>query len=45
VILVTGTSSGLGLAIAKQFAAKNHRVFGTSRTPRAGASDGFRQNK
>jgi NAD(P)-dependent dehydrogenase (short-subunit alcohol dehydrogenase family) len=41
VILVTGTSSGLGLAIAKQLAAKNHRVFGTSRTPRAGASDGF----
>ncbi len=41
VILVTGTSSGLGLAIAKRLAAKNHRVFGAARTPRASASDGF----
>jgi NAD(P)-dependent dehydrogenase (short-subunit alcohol dehydrogenase family) len=41
VVLVTGASSGLGHAIAKALAAKNHRVFGTARVPRAGASDGF----
>ena len=41
VVLVTGASSGLGHAIAKALAAKNHRVFGTARVPRAGVSDGF----
>jgi NAD(P)-dependent dehydrogenase (short-subunit alcohol dehydrogenase family) len=41
VILVTGASSGFGYAIAKALAAKGYRVFGTARTPRAGASDGF----
>jgi len=41
VVLVTGASSGLGHAIATALAAKNHRVFGTARTPRAGAADGF----
>jgi NAD(P)-dependent dehydrogenase (short-subunit alcohol dehydrogenase family) len=41
VILVTGASSGLGHAIAKALAAKNHRVFGTARAPRQAALDGF----
>jgi NAD(P)-dependent dehydrogenase (short-subunit alcohol dehydrogenase family) len=41
VVLVTGASSGLGHAIAKALAAKNHRVFGTARVPHAAASDGF----
>jgi NAD(P)-dependent dehydrogenase (short-subunit alcohol dehydrogenase family) len=41
VVLVTGASSGLGYAIAKALAAKNYRVFGASRTPQPGASDGF----
>jgi NAD(P)-dependent dehydrogenase (short-subunit alcohol dehydrogenase family) len=40
VVLVTGASSGLGLAIARALAAKNHRVFGTARTPRTGTSEG-----
>ncbi|CAD5107466.1 SDR family oxidoreductase [Zestomonas carbonaria] len=33
VILVTGASSGLGLAIAQHLARRGHRVFGTSRSP------------
>jgi NAD(P)-dependent dehydrogenase (short-subunit alcohol dehydrogenase family) len=41
VILVTGASSGLGFAIAKALAAKGHRVFGTVRAPRTGASNHF----
>lgn len=41
VVLVTGASSGLGCAIAKALAAKSHRVFGTVRIVRAGASDAF----
>jgi NAD(P)-dependent dehydrogenase (short-subunit alcohol dehydrogenase family) len=41
VVLVTGTSSGFGYAIAKVLAAKNYRVFGTTRAPGAGAADGF----
>jgi short-subunit dehydrogenase len=41
VVLVTGASSGLGHAIAKALTAKNHRVFGSARAPRADASDGF----
>jgi NAD(P)-dependent dehydrogenase (short-subunit alcohol dehydrogenase family) len=41
VVLVTGASSGLGYAIATALAAKNHRVFGTARSARAGAMDRF----
>ena len=41
VVLVTGTSSGFGCAIAKALAAKSYRVFGTARSPRAGVADGF----
>ncbi len=41
VILVTGASSGLGYAIAKALAAKSHRVFGTARNVRDGASQDF----
>jgi NAD(P)-dependent dehydrogenase (short-subunit alcohol dehydrogenase family) len=41
VVLVTGASSGLGYAIAKALTAKKHRVFGTVRAARAGASDSF----
>lgn len=41
VILITGTSSGFGCAIAQALAAKGHRVFGTVRTPRASPFDGF----
>ena len=33
VVLVTGVSSGIGLAAAKAFAAKGFEVFGTSRNP------------
>ena len=33
VILITGASSGLGLALAQQLAGKGHRVYGTSRRP------------
>jgi NAD(P)-dependent dehydrogenase (short-subunit alcohol dehydrogenase family) len=33
VILITGTSSGIGRAIASAFAAKGFEVFGTSRNP------------
>ena len=38
VVLVTGASSGIGLAIATQLASDGHRVFGTSR--RASGADG-----
>lgn len=41
VVMVTGTSSGFGLAISKALAADGHRVFGTARAPRASAPDGF----
>lgn len=41
VVLVTGASSGLGQAIATALCAKNYRVFGTARTARAAAADGF----
>jgi short-subunit dehydrogenase len=41
VVLVTGASSGLGHAIAKALAMKNHRVFGTARAGRAAATNGF----
>jgi NAD(P)-dependent dehydrogenase (short-subunit alcohol dehydrogenase family) len=41
VILVTGTSSGFGYAIATALAAKNHRVFGTVRSPRALKAESF----
>lgn len=34
-ILVTGASSGLGQAIARQLIQEGHRVFGTSRQPQA----------
>ncbi|MDT4813032.1 3-hydroxybutyrate dehydrogenase [compost metagenome] len=34
VILVTGASSGLGLAIAQKLAEGGHQVFGTSRSPK-----------
>jgi NAD(P)-dependent dehydrogenase (short-subunit alcohol dehydrogenase family) len=33
VVLITGTSSGIGRAIASAFAAKGFEVFGTSRNP------------
>jgi NAD(P)-dependent dehydrogenase (short-subunit alcohol dehydrogenase family) len=33
VVLITGTSSGIGGAIASAFAAKGYEVFGTSRNP------------
>jgi NAD(P)-dependent dehydrogenase (short-subunit alcohol dehydrogenase family) len=41
VVLVTGASSGFGLQIAAGLAADGHRVFGTVRTPRPGATPGF----
>jgi NAD(P)-dependent dehydrogenase (short-subunit alcohol dehydrogenase family) len=41
VVLVTGTSSGFGLAISRALAADGHRVFGTARASRASMPDGF----
>jgi len=41
VVLVTGASSGFGLAIAANLAADGHRVFGTVRAPRSGPAQGF----
>lgn len=41
VVLVTGTSSGFGQAIASALAAEGHRVFGTVRTPPSGAAGGY----
>jgi len=41
VILITGASSGFGCAVAKALVAKGYRVFGTVRSPRAAATDGF----
>ena len=35
VVLITGVSSGIGLAVANAFAAKGFEVFGTSRNPRS----------
>src|ERR1700758_823254 len=34
-VLITGVSSGIGLAVANAFAAKGFEVFGTSRNPRS----------
>ncbi|MDT5227501.1 MAG: hypothetical protein QOH94_1294, partial [Mycobacterium sp.] len=33
VVLITGTSSGIGKAVATAFAARGFEVFGTSRNP------------
>lgn len=42
VILVTGASSGIGLAVAAVLSSKGHRVFGTSRSAVSGSvNDGF----
>jgi len=38
-ILVTGASSGLGQAIARQLSRNGHRVFGTSRQPQLDGSE------
>lgn len=42
VALVTGASSGIGLATAKALQSAGFRVYGTSRRPTAGPSDGIR---
>ena len=34
-ILITGTSRGIGLELARQYAARDERVFATYRTPSA----------
>jgi NAD(P)-dependent dehydrogenase (short-subunit alcohol dehydrogenase family) len=41
VVLVTGTSSGFGRAIATALADDGHRVFGTVRPPSPGAAPGY----
>ncbi len=41
VVLVTGASSGLGLAIARALASDKYFVFGTARVPRAAAAEAF----
>jgi NAD(P)-dependent dehydrogenase (short-subunit alcohol dehydrogenase family) len=41
VVLITGTSSGFGSAIATALTAKGNHVFGAARSPRAEPSDGY----
>ena len=41
VVLVTGSTSGMGKATAELLAAKGYRVFGTSRDPAGKAGNGF----
>ena len=33
IVLVTGASSGIGAAVAREFVARGHTVYGTSRNP------------
>lgn len=40
-MLITGTSSGLGLVTAQHLAQQGYRVFGTSRHPAQAQADGF----
>ncbi|GAB06479.1 putative oxidoreductase [Gordonia amarae NBRC 15530] len=35
IVLVTGASSGIGAAVAREFVARGHTVYGTSRNPEA----------
>jgi NAD(P)-dependent dehydrogenase (short-subunit alcohol dehydrogenase family) len=41
VVLITGASSGIGQACARQLARREYRVFGTSRRPQARAEEPF----